>query len=91
MEAEGQSQNTIKRISRKAMQGFNMIPYHLENEDSEEEAIILNRCNGNYNSKDATLCYTLPIHGYGAPNNKLFLTVKALSLNMKVQSSQLGS
>ncbi|KAF4357965.1 hypothetical protein F8388_008473 [Cannabis sativa] len=43
MEAEGQSQNTIKRISRKAMQGFNMIPYHLENEDSEEEAIILNR------------------------------------------------
>ncbi|XP_060957704.1 calmodulin-lysine N-methyltransferase-like isoform X1 [Cannabis sativa] len=91
MEAEGQSQNTIKRISRKAMQGFNMIPYHLENEDSEEEAIILNRRNGNYNSKDATLCYTLPIHGYGAPNNKLFLTVKALSLNMKVQSSQLGS
>ncbi|KAF4382604.1 hypothetical protein F8388_015432 [Cannabis sativa] len=74
MEAEGQSQNTIKRISRKAMQGFNMIPYHLENEDSEEEAIILNRRNGNYNSKDATLCYTLPIHGYGAPNNKLFLT-----------------
>ncbi|KAF4346997.1 hypothetical protein F8388_014246 [Cannabis sativa] len=74
LEAEGQSQNTIKRISRKAMQGFNMIPYHLVNEDSEEEAIILNRRNGNYNSKDATLCYTLPIHGNGALNNKLFLT-----------------
>ncbi|KAF4359616.1 hypothetical protein G4B88_000427 [Cannabis sativa] len=72
--AEGQSQNTIKRISRKAMQGFNMIPYHLVNEDSEEEAIILNRRNGNYNSKDATLCYTLPIHGNGTPTNKLFLT-----------------
>ncbi|KAF4356942.1 hypothetical protein F8388_015918 [Cannabis sativa] len=79
MEAEGQSQNTIKRISRKAMEGFNMIPYHLGNEDSEEEAIILNRRNGNYNSKDATLCYTLPIHGYGAPNNKLFLTYTKLN------------
>ncbi|KAF4367744.1 hypothetical protein F8388_011319 [Cannabis sativa] len=90
MEAEGQSQNTIKRISRKAMQGFNMIPYHLENEDSEEEAIILNRRNGNYNSKDATLCYTLPIHGYGAPNNKLFLTFSQVSLARRFALVPLG-
>ncbi|XP_062102586.1 calmodulin-lysine N-methyltransferase isoform X2 [Humulus lupulus] len=62
--AEGQSESTIKRISRKAMHGFNLIPYQLVNNDSDA---ILNRQN---NSRDATLCYTLPIDG--AP--KLFLT-----------------
>ena len=48
VEADEQSESSIKRISRKAaMQGFNLIPYHLVNDKQ--------------NSRDATFCYTLPI------------------------------
>ncbi|XP_070041853.1 calmodulin-lysine N-methyltransferase-like [Nicotiana tomentosiformis] len=43
--SDNQSELGIKRISRKATHGFNLIPCHLMKDGS----------------RDATLCYTLPI------------------------------
>ncbi|KAJ9172666.1 hypothetical protein P3X46_015880 [Hevea brasiliensis] len=53
--ADEQSINATKRISRKASHGFNLIPSHLVDKDP--------------NSRDACVCYTLPING----SPKLFL------------------
>ncbi|PON53449.1 Lysine methyltransferase [Parasponia andersonii] len=59
-----EAQTSLKRISRKAMQGFNLIPHHLVNGHGAEDNSTRN------SSRDATFCYTLPIEG----NSKLFLT-----------------
>ncbi|OAY57553.1 calmodulin-lysine N-methyltransferase [Manihot esculenta] len=54
--SDHQSVNAIKRISRKASHGFNLIPSQVIDEDP--------------NSREACICYTLPING----SPKLFLT-----------------
>lgn len=54
--ADHQFVNAIKRISRKANHGFNLIPSQVIDEDP--------------NSREACICYTLPING----SPKLFLT-----------------
>ncbi|KAM7516131.1 hypothetical protein LguiA_005714 [Lonicera macranthoides] len=48
-----QSETSIKHISRKASQGFNLIPCQLVDSQSEESS--------DSNSRDACVCYTLPI------------------------------
>ncbi|OMO83534.1 hypothetical protein COLO4_22441 [Corchorus olitorius] len=53
---EDESELGMKRISRKAAKGFNLIPCQLLQHDP--------------NSRDARLCYTLPIQG----SPKLVLT-----------------
>uniref|UniRef100_A0A2N9ICT9 Calmodulin-lysine N-methyltransferase n=1 Tax=Fagus sylvatica TaxID=28930 RepID=A0A2N9ICT9_FAGSY len=58
---EGQSETSIKRISRKATRGFNLIPCHVLENDAVEET---------KRSREARLCYTLPLDE--APT--LFLT-----------------
>ncbi|XP_059282866.1 calmodulin-lysine N-methyltransferase-like isoform X2 [Lycium ferocissimum] len=50
----------IQRISRKATLGFNLIPYYLM-KDSIEENVNSSKENSMHSSRDATLCYTLPI------------------------------
>ncbi|KDP46767.1 hypothetical protein JCGZ_06555 [Jatropha curcas] len=54
--SDGQSLSPIKLISRKTIHGFNLIPSQLIDKDP--------------NSRDACICYTLPING----SPKLFLT-----------------
>lgn len=49
---EGQSETSIKRISRKATRGFNLIPCHVLENDAVEET---------KRSREARLCYTLPL------------------------------
>eukprot|EP00257_Ricinus_communis_P021618 XP_015581149.1 calmodulin-lysine N-methyltransferase [Ricinus communis] len=56
METDKHSASATKCISRKTNHGFNLIPSQLVDKDS--------------NSRDATICYTLPING----SPKLFLT-----------------
>ncbi|XP_061357171.1 calmodulin-lysine N-methyltransferase isoform X2 [Gastrolobium bilobum] len=60
------SQRGIKRISRRTSHGFNLIPSHVIEDERGS-----NKCDGSSTStRDARVCYTLPIPG--AP--QLFLT-----------------
>ncbi|XP_057975214.1 calmodulin-lysine N-methyltransferase [Malania oleifera] len=61
---DDQSQNCIKRISRKTTQGFNLIPSQLQH------SAPLSKSNHSSGSRDASVCYTLPIPS----SPKLFLT-----------------
>ncbi|KAI4327742.1 hypothetical protein L6164_020167 [Bauhinia variegata] len=56
-----QTQMGIKHTSRRANHGFNLIPSHLLDEPQRENC---------FGSRDARVCYTLPVHG--AP--QLFLS-----------------
>ncbi|XP_057419706.1 calmodulin-lysine N-methyltransferase [Lotus japonicus] len=60
-----QSQTSIKRISRRTSNGFNMIPSHIV----DDERSSLSKCNGSA-ARDARVCYSLPIPG----SPQLFLT-----------------
>ncbi|XP_062178172.1 calmodulin-lysine N-methyltransferase isoform X2 [Alnus glutinosa] len=62
-----QSETSIKRISRKASQGFNLIPCHVVEDDAVLSSGSLKRPG---HAREARVCYTLPIDG--AP--RLFLT-----------------
>jgi hypothetical protein len=66
-EEEEQSETSIKRISRKASQGFNLIPCHVVEDDAVLSSGSLKRPG---HAREARVCYTLPIDG--AP--RLFLT-----------------
>ncbi|KAL6493373.1 hypothetical protein OROGR_032507 [Orobanche gracilis] len=52
-----QSQTSIKRISRRTGHGFNLIPFHVIDDERGP-----NNCTGS-SIKDARVCYTLPIPG----------------------------
>ncbi|PSS29939.1 Calmodulin-lysine N-methyltransferase [Actinidia chinensis var. chinensis] len=55
-----QSETGIKRISRKAIHGFNLIPFNVMEESSDS----LSKSNRSSTvSRDVLVCYTLPIHG----------------------------
>ncbi|KAM3394487.1 calmodulin-lysine N-methyltransferase isoform X1 [Capsicum galapagoense] len=58
--SEDKSEVSIQRISRKATHGFNLIPFHLV-KDSVEENVNSSKENVMDSSRDATLCYTLPV------------------------------
>lgn len=53
--SEDKSEMGIQRISRKATHGFNLIPFHLMKDRVEENV------NSMDSSRNATLCYTLPV------------------------------
>ncbi|XP_010531094.1 PREDICTED: calmodulin-lysine N-methyltransferase isoform X2 [Tarenaya hassleriana] len=60
--SDSETQDRIKRISRKSSQGFNLIPFRVVGSSPETE-----------NSRESCVCYTLPISG----SPKLHLTQKA--------------
>ncbi|KAH0691413.1 hypothetical protein KY285_015907 [Solanum tuberosum] len=53
--SEDKSEMGIQRISRKATHGFNLIPFHLMKDCVEENVNPMD------SSRNATLCYTLPV------------------------------
>lgn len=59
-EPDTQSQMGIKHISRKALQGFNMIPHHIVDDHLEEDSGSLSKINHLDGSKDTCACYMLP-------------------------------
>lgn len=67
--SDERSQMSIKRVSRKAKRGFNLIPCQLANGEVEESSAASSPTRTKP-SRDATLCFTLPVEE--AP--KLFLT-----------------
>uniref|UniRef100_A0A7N2MXN2 Calmodulin-lysine N-methyltransferase n=1 Tax=Quercus lobata TaxID=97700 RepID=A0A7N2MXN2_QUELO len=69
---EGQSETSIKSISRKTTRGFNLIPCQLveQNDAVAVEETNLSGSDDHPRPREARLCYTLPIEG--APT--LFLT-----------------
>ena len=68
MAADDQSQIGMKSISRKTINGFNLIPCRLVNDHADNHSA--SSSSKRNQSRDATVCYTLPIEG--AP--QLFLT-----------------
>ncbi|XP_024032857.1 calmodulin-lysine N-methyltransferase [Morus notabilis] len=64
------SEISIKRVSRKAKRGFNLIPCQLADDADAEKDSDSSPSSTTKQSKDATLCFTLPVDE--AP--KLFLT-----------------
>ncbi|XAR57988.1 Calmodulin-lysine N-methyltransferase [Bertholletia excelsa] len=61
---DNQSEMGIRRISRKATRGFNLIPFHVEEDISLQNSNSLSKC------RDICICYILPIHG--SPKLRLF-------------------
>jgi calmodulin-lysine N-methyltransferase len=55
---DDQSESSIRNISRKAGHGFELILYQLRDSESEESSDSLSKSVG---SRDACVCYTLPI------------------------------
>ncbi|XP_015889742.3 calmodulin-lysine N-methyltransferase [Ziziphus jujuba] len=71
---DDESEIGIERISRKAVNGFNLIPCCLVNDDdADDHSASSSKSN---RPREATVCYTLPVEG--AP--KLFLTQRMDSL-----------
>ncbi|GAA0150977.1 protein modifying enzyme [Lithospermum erythrorhizon] len=64
--SDAQSDVGIRRISRRTSIGFNLIPFHVVDEEIGELSKIKNH---NGSSKDACFCYTLPV----PDSPKLFL------------------
>ncbi|RAL45810.1 hypothetical protein DM860_009674 [Cuscuta australis] len=56
-----QSQLDIEKVSRKASQGFNLIPCSLLENCSEDKSDALLRKDTTCSSRDTLLCYTLPL------------------------------
>ncbi|KAG6702968.1 hypothetical protein I3842_07G061900 [Carya illinoinensis] len=67
-EEEDRSETHIKRISRKASPGFNLIPHHVVEED-DDGASASGSLKSSGHAREARVCYTLPVDG--AP--RLFL------------------
>ncbi|CAM8876974.1 unnamed protein product [Rhodiola kirilowii] len=63
----GESDMNVKRVSRRATNGFNMIPFH-EVDHSTAADVVPSLSNEN-GSSDACYCYTLPVEG----SKKLYL------------------
>ena len=60
LSADKQSETGIKRISRKAIHGFNLIPFNVMEESSDS---LSKSHRSSTVSRDVLVCYTLPIHG----------------------------
>ncbi|KAF3440305.1 hypothetical protein FNV43_RR18589 [Rhamnella rubrinervis] len=74
MAADDQSQIGMKSISRKTINGYNLIPCRLVNDHANNDSA--SSSSKPNQSRDATVCYTLPIEG----SPKLFLTQRMDSL-----------
>ncbi|GAB4848459.1 hypothetical protein Ancab_003163 [Ancistrocladus abbreviatus] len=76
--ADEQSQEKIDCISRKAKNGFNLIPFKIVNHASEEDANSSSSLDCSGASKDVCFCYRLPLPSA----RKLFLFQRRESANI---------
>lgn len=71
----------LNRVSRKASRGFNLIPYHVMDDPSEEKTDTSTSKNQLGSSRNDCFCYKLPIH-HNSPNILLYQRVDADGANL---------